>query len=188
MSSILQTTQVWQLASKSVNNHWTGANWAIDFDGEKFIINSSGKTQAIFASAEKPIFINRKRFRKFLVHQNSIILRVSGISKFDSLSLVYAQEIDYSLAWFRSFSEVVLNARLTQRWIPQEVINEFLSGQQKIVKMSRSGRKRFLVVLNKIEPQVVDAIRCDIATHIAEINEMIIQQELITQADFLARI
>ena len=54
--------------------------------------------------------------------------------------------------------------------------------------MSRSGRKRFLVVLNKIEPQVVDAIRFDIAKHIAEINEMIIQQELITQADFLARI
>ena len=171
-----------------MNRNWTGTNWAIDFDGEKLTINGSGKNLVIYPSADSPISIKRSWFIKFLVHQGSKIIRVPGISKFDAFSLTFAQEIHHALNWFREFNEVLNTARGEQRWIPQETIEELIHSRQEVLSSGNLDYRKSMDLVLKIEPQIIEALNLDIATHVAEVNVLILQQELITQADFLSRI
>lgn len=169
-------------------NHWAGTNWAIDFDGEKLTINGSGKNQVIYPSADSPISIKRFWFSKFLVHQGSKIIRVPGISKIDAFSVTFAQEIHQALIWFREFTEVLNTARGEQRWIPQETIEELIHSRQEVLSLGNLDYRKSMDLVSKIEPKIFEALNLDIAIHIAEVNELILQQELTTQAGFLSKI
>jgi DNA helicase-4 len=171
-----------------VNRNWTGTNWAIDFDGEKLTINGSGKNLVIYPSADSPISIKRFWFSKFVVHQGSKIIRVPGMSKVDAISVTFAQEIHQVLIWLREFNEVLNTARGEQRWIPQERIEELIHSRQEVLSLGNLDYRKSMDLVSKIEPQIIEALNLDIAIHIAEVNELILQQELTTQAGFLSKI
>ncbi len=169
-------------------NHWAGTNWTIDFDGEKLAINGSGRTQVIHPSADSPITIKRFWFSKYLIHQGSKIIRVPGISKIDAFSLTFAQEIHLALNWLQRFTEVLKSAKSNQRWIPQETTEELIRSRLEVVLFGKLDHGKILDFASKIEPRIFEVKNLDIATHIAEVNELILQQELKTQAGFLSNI
>jgi DNA helicase IV len=171
-----------------VINHWAGTNWTIDFDGEKLFIYGSGKTQVIYPSADSSVSIKRFWFSKFLIHQGSKIIRVPGISKIDAFSVTFAREIHQVLIWFRGFTEVLNTARGEQRWIPQETIEELIHSRQEVLSSGNLDYRKSMDLVSKIDPNIFEALNLDIAIHIAEVNELILQQELTTQAGFLSRI
>ena len=171
-----------------MNNHWTGTNWAIDFDGEKLTINGAGIVRTIHPSPDSPVSIKRFWFSKYLVHRGLKVIRVPGISKADAFSLTFALEIHRALNWLQKFNEVVNDAKSSQRWIPQETIDELTRSHREITIFGTLSQKRIFDLVLKTEPKLIEKIEFDIPNFIAELNELILQNELKTQANFLENI
>lgn len=132
--------------------------------------------------------IRRSWFRRYLFHAGNRVIRLTGISKQDATRIIISQAIARSLHWATRFKEIIQSATSEQKWIPREIVDDLIQSQpdrqlvSDLMKRSTAG----IMTLEEIDARKICEI--DVSSHIAEVNERIVQAEMQTNREFFNRI
>ena len=172
----------------AMQKSWAGNGWSITFDGSIFQIDSRGEIKEIKPTPPSRLTIQRSWFRRYLVHNSTRVMRLTGISKQDAIRLSIAQEISEAIHWAARFKEIMQSATTKQRWIPQEVADELVQSQPGRQFISDLMKKSTSEVLTPEEKETRKICEIKVSNHIAEVNERIVQAEMQTNRKFFDHI
>jgi DNA helicase-4 len=167
---------------------WSGSHWEIALEQVALTIKTAKKVEQIPCDGTIKLETKRRWFRWLLLTENEPRLRLKGISRIEARLLAISFELSQSRVWSMKLQKVLTEHREQQRWIPQEVIDDFIETKPYFSHRKAIERLGLVTRLNEDEIQAISDLGLNLISMFEELNQEILHAELTNQKKFLESI
>jgi DNA helicase-4 len=175
-------------SGSTVIRSWSGSHWEVTLRNIDLSIKSLNGIEKISCFSDLKVETKRNWFRWFLLIDKNRKLRLKGISRIEARLLSISFELSQSRIWSVRLQEVLTVYRQKQRWIPQEVIDDFVETKPEFSNQRAIERLGLASRLNKEETQALADLNLDLTYMFHEFNQEILYAELLNQKKFFESI
>lgn len=174
---------------------WAGTDWEIEIADGSVSIKGRAYSITLFGERAATVSLGRSWFRWFAYVDGTRALRLGGLRRaaVDALRIelrrvTLSDEIAAAVAWDRAVQGASSTASRQQRWIPRERVDALVELQPRadLPEIVRDAEVEPLLSVE--ERRAVSAVRLDLWTTFAELNEQTLRAELRDRRDFFDKI
>lgn len=172
------------VVSSPWGNQWRGADWTITFDGSDYRLTTAAGARTLVPSADAPLVVRWRWFRRFLYLGPERLVRLSGLSRQQVARMLVAADLADAVRWSEMVGSVLETAAVGQRWVPRETIESLTQRQPGTRVVERIETSGAAGMLSPNEAIALHRLRLDLIQHFAEANEYVRLAELSTNRAF----